>query len=131
MPIDIMSPIQALQHSAMAYKGVKESEKHLKLQEQKLDIDKQKADTYKEAVSKQLNPEQKLEKTRIEQEGLNFRAHEATKQNNALARKSKFDMMAMQYRDNDNEMADRATKSLEENQSAIINNQPNLKVGEE
>lgn len=141
MPIDIMSPIQALQHSAMAYKGVRESEKHLELQKQKLNIDKQNADSKtkiadaksKEAEAKKvradkmLTPEQQLQISRDKRLTANANAREA-KQKTELQRINQ--NMGLQYRDYSNEMINRANNSLQEDDSAIRNSQPNFKVGE-
>lgn len=131
MPIDIMSPIQALQHSAMAYKGVKESEKHLELQKQKLDIDKQNANSkakVADAKSKEAEAKQtRANKMPTAQEQI-ILAQEKTKQSRADARKEKSrtelaKTQNMQYNPNNPNMSDKAQSYLAITQDGIRNNQ--------
>lgn len=61
MPIDLMSPVQALESAALKLVAKKESDKHLAIAQMNADTKRMQAETYKQAVDKQLTPEQKLQ----------------------------------------------------------------------
>lgn len=115
MPIDLMSPIQALESATLKLVAKKESDKHLELKEKELKIKQQKADTYAKSVANQMTPEQKIEHEK-----------ELTKQSRAKARQAKFTAEGLKYRQNSSEMASRAQEALNEEQENIRNNQVNL-----
>lgn len=66
MPIDLMSPVQALESAALKLVAKKESDKHLAIAQMNADTKRMQAETYKQSVDKQLNPEQKIEMAKID-----------------------------------------------------------------
>ena len=66
MPIDIMSPIQALESATMKFVAKNESDKHLKLAQDKLEEDKKRNETYAKQVEKMTSGDQKLQLSELE-----------------------------------------------------------------
>lgn len=110
MPIDLMSPVQALESATMKLVAKKESEKHLEIAKQNADSNKMKAEAYKQSVDKQLSAEDKVAISNNERLKANARARE----------------QRYKYLINSSEMAQRAKDSLSEEQDTIRKNQVKL-----
>ena len=114
MPIDLMSPLQAIESATMKLVAKQESEKHLDIARQNADSKRMTAEAYKNYTDKQLDAEQKLEMAKIEKNKAN-----------ANARKAKYESLKYQY-DNSKEAGDIAEQNLKSQQEAIRNSQVKL-----
>ena len=114
MPIDLMSPLQAIESATMKLVAKQESEKHLEVAKQNAESKHITAEAYKKHIDNQLNSEQKLELAKIEKNKAN-----------ANARKAKYESLKYQY-DNSKDAGDIAEQNLKNQQEAIRNSQVRL-----
>lgn len=66
MPIDLMSPLQAIESATMKLVAKNESDKHLKLAQDKLEVDKARNETYAKQVEKMTSGDQKIQLSELE-----------------------------------------------------------------
>lgn len=150
MPIDLMSPVQALESAALKLVAMKESNKHLAIAQMNADTERMRAEAYKQFVDKQLTPEQKMEISNndviisnnklAEAEEATKQSKQATKQSeqktlqeqeftNQLKERNKrkrLDLKSEKNKQNSSKFSQKAEDFKNEQIDAIRNNQVNL-----